>query len=330
MSFLKIPFVRAIIMAVCFNLCCYGFTQNSHIIALKAFPSIGTRYRAFDNKSIFPSIGNQSVIRKRHCKKNYWSHHEVATTKSDIDDTRRWRFSWTRLPILERSHEKIISLVFGGISAAILHFAYIQSQTDGLPPMQPGKWLTMAETGLALSWSSMIVAISFLEAWTKFRAPFLKKYIAVDVGRHVFAALNSAELGLAASFWMHRLFICSQVQTIVGGGLFHKSRSYYAQFTFTLPATATILLLSQVLLIAPKLYRRAKRRILDGFEDALPSVKIALSNVERAALIDIAQDLRRSKKIPSRLWHSVYALLEIAKIGCLNSFVILSWLNVLK
>jgi hypothetical protein len=250
-------------------------------------------------------------------------------TNGDVEINQSSRFSWLRFPILERSHEKIIYLVFGGISASILQFAHIHSRADGLPPLQPGKWLTMAETGLALLWSSMIIAISFLEAWTKFRAPFLKKYIAVDVGRHVFAALNAAELGLASSFWMHRMFLCYQVRSMVGGGLLHKGRSYYEQFTFVLPAAATFSLLYQVFFVAPKLYRRAKRRILDGFDDALPSVKISMSKEEQAALMDIARDFRQSKKLPSRIWHSFYALLEIIKMSCLNAFVVLSWLKVL-
>ena len=315
-------------MIVCVNLCRDAFTQQQpwHIVAFQAFPSIGTRHYKVNHKNISPSfIGSQYGMRKGYSNKKFRSHQDIAMTNSDRDGARRW------FPTLQRSYETIISLVFGGISAIILQFAHIHSRADMIiPPVQSGKWLTMAETGLALSWSSMIAAISFLEAWTKFRAPFLKKYIAVDVGRHVFAALNSAELGLVASFWIHRMFLCYQVQTILGGGLLHKTRSYYEQFTFILPATATISLLFQVLLIAPKLYRRAKRRILDGFDEALPSVKISMSSAEQAALVDIARDFRRSKKVPSRLWHGLYVLLEITKIGCLNAFVILSWLNVLK
>ena len=117
---------------------------------------------------------------------------------------------------------------------------------------------------------------------------------------------------------------------ILGGGIFHKGRTYYEQFSFTLPVVATLSLLAQVIVVAPKLYRRAKWRILDGFDESLPSVKISMSKVEQEALIDISQDFRRSKKIPSSLWHSLYALMEIVKMGCLIAFVILSWIKVLQ
>ena len=328
MSMSKYPFMTSIIMILCFNVCCDAFTQQRQIAAIKVLSRMGIRYRTVsENNCDNFSNGSQSV------KPNnllFLSYHSLATTNSDMGGAPCRHSRRLRFPIVERSHEKCILLTFGSISAIMLHFSHIHSRTNGLPPIEPGKWLIMAETALSLSWSSMIVAISFLEAWTKFRAPFLKKYVAVDVGRYVFAALNSAELGLVASFWLHRLFLCWQVQTIVGGGLLHKSRSYYEQFTFTLPAAATMSLLFQVLFIAPQLYVRAKRRILDGFDDALPSVKISLSDAEQTALMDIAQDFRQSKKIPSRLWHSLYALLEIVKIGCLNAFVVLSWLKALK
>lgn len=46
-------------------------------------------------------------------------------------------------------------------------------------------------------WAGMVVGISFLEAPVKFTAPSVTRAIGLDVGRHVFAALNKVELGLA-------------------------------------------------------------------------------------------------------------------------------------
>lgn len=63
------------------------------------------------------------------------------------------------------------------------------------------------QSAVALTWSGMVLGVSFLEAWVKFRASFLRKYIAVDVGRHVFAALNAAELALAISLWTNKLMM---------------------------------------------------------------------------------------------------------------------------
>jgi hypothetical protein len=49
---------------------------------------------------------------------------------------------------------------------------------------------------LLLLWAGMIVAISFLESWVKFRAPTLTKPIGLDVGRTVFRFFHTAQCGL--------------------------------------------------------------------------------------------------------------------------------------
>lgn len=50
---------------------------------------------------------------------------------------------------------------------------------------------------LTFVWAGMVVGISFLEAPVKFTAPSVTRAVGLDVGRHVFAALNKVELGLA-------------------------------------------------------------------------------------------------------------------------------------
>jgi len=42
-------------------------------------------------------------------------------------------------------------------------------------------------------WIGFILSISFMEAWVKFRAETLDLPTALDVGRHVFGALNAVE-----------------------------------------------------------------------------------------------------------------------------------------
>ena len=51
---------------------------------------------------------------------------------------------------------------------------------------------------VAFIWSGMVLGISFLEAPVKFMAPSLTLPVALDVGRHVFGALNLVELGWMA------------------------------------------------------------------------------------------------------------------------------------
>ena len=78
-------------------------------------------------------------------------------------------------PILSRAHEQGI-FVFYSIAGAGLFY---KCRTTA--------WV--GEMAIAYTWSSMILAISFLEAWVTFRAPFLSRFVAVDAGRHAFAAL---------------------------------------------------------------------------------------------------------------------------------------------
>jgi hypothetical protein len=51
---------------------------------------------------------------------------------------------------------------------------------------------------VACVWLGMVLAISFLEAPLKFRAPGVTLALGLGIGRVVFAALNRAELVLAA------------------------------------------------------------------------------------------------------------------------------------
>jgi len=49
---------------------------------------------------------------------------------------------------------------------------------------------------LSFVWAGLVLGISFLEAPVKFTAPSVTREIGLDVGRHVFAALNKVEIGL--------------------------------------------------------------------------------------------------------------------------------------
>jgi hypothetical protein len=46
---------------------------------------------------------------------------------------------------------------------------------------------------IALLWAGMILGISFLESWVKFRAPSLTKAVGLDVGRTVFRFFHKAQ-----------------------------------------------------------------------------------------------------------------------------------------
>lgn len=216
--------------------------------------------------------------------------------------------------ILERSHERGIFLFYALASTGVLLAAGKQSQS----------LLVAAETGVVLTWATMIMSISFLEAWVKFKAPFLKKYIAVDVGRHVFAALNAAELALSGSFWVSRVVQCWRLREATG--FFTRDKAYYSQPGFLLPAIATIALLVELTLVSPQLFLRAKARIVEGFRIMPASLrKTVLNETEQRELDDISREVDdRRHSMPSPKWHSAYAILELLKVICLQAFAVLT------
>ena len=238
----------------------------------------------------------------------------------------------THWPFLERPHERAIFAFYGITGSAILWICFKSTGTTMAAPL-----MILAETGIALTWASMILAISFLEAWVKFRAPFLRKHVAVDVGRHVFAALNAAELGLCGSLWLGRVMLMmlqlGQIRGPQGAASIVATSfwKYCRQPCFVLPAVATASLLAEVIWIAPRLFLRAKARIVSGFrgeqqknDGLLPSE--LFSGDEQLEFDKLAQEVTFAK-LPSQQWHRVYALLELVKVGCLYALVVRRWMD---
>ncbi|MER2093219.1 MAG: hypothetical protein ABS918_10760, partial [Saccharopolyspora rectivirgula] len=56
-----------------------------------------------------------------------------------------------------------------------------------------------AAVAVVFSWLGMVLAISFLEAPLKFRAPGVTTRIGLGIGRLVFRALNAVEVVLAVA-----------------------------------------------------------------------------------------------------------------------------------
>jgi uncharacterized membrane protein (DUF485 family) len=101
--------------------------------------------------------------------------------------------------------------------------------------------------GILFTWIGFIGAISFMEAWLKFRAPGVTVAIGLSIGRLVFGALNKVE-------WVFALTVCI-------GALI------YSRPLFTAPNILLILILFMLLLqtaiILPALDARAELCIRD-------------------------------------------------------------------
>jgi hypothetical protein len=91
-------------------------------------------------------------------------------------------------------------------------------------------------------WIGFVCAISFMEAWLKFRAPGITMPLGLGIGRLVFSALNKVEWVLA-------------IAVIVNLLLFEKSFYSINNLYFLLPL---ILLLVQTFWLLPALDARAE------------------------------------------------------------------------
>ena len=65
--------------------------------------------------------------------------------------------------------------------------------------------LLLREIISATLWMGFILAISGMEAWLKFHAPFCPREYALDIGRTIFPALNAVECAFCVTFW--QLFV---------------------------------------------------------------------------------------------------------------------------
>ncbi len=100
---------------------------------------------------------------------------------------------------------------------------------------------------LPMLWLGMVLAISFLEAPLKFRAPGVTLALGLGIGRIVFRALNIAETALAVALVLSCVVLGPKTATWVWLGI------------------AVAILAVQILVVRPPLTRRSDR-VLAGEE----------------------------------------------------------------
>lgn len=183
---------------------------------------------------------------------------------------------------LQRKHERVLFAVYL-VAGLALKRGMI------------GKELVVVQSTIALVWMTFSLAISFMEAWVKFKAPLLRKNVAVDVGRHVFAAQHAVELGLAIAFWSGPLDV----------------RDNLSMYYPAMIGTVMYLILSFV--VGPLLYFRAKHKMVN---EAVPE---HLTAEEKATLDSISTEIE-GKQLPNAKWHVVYVVLDAIKVVSLGIF----------
>ena len=110
-------------------------------------------------------------------------------------------------------------------------------------------------------WLGMVLAISFIEAPLKFRAPGVTLQIGLGIGRLVFRALNTCELALAAA--VVTCFAVKPPTTGIG----------------VAAGVAVVALLAQVLIVRPRLARRSDA-VLAGHDASRSRAHLAYVGLE--------------------------------------------------
>ncbi len=126
----------------------------------------------------------------------------------------------------------------------------------------------IAKYGFVLSfvWIGFLLAISFMEAWVKFRAVSLDLPTALDVGSHVFGALNMVERFFSVALLVY-VFIYYTDKIVVFTGL--------TIFTFIVAQSGYLL---------PELNEHAQL-IIQGMQPEKSSVHVMYGILELVKLI---------------------------------------------
>ena len=128
---------------------------------------------------------------------------------------------------------------------------------------------TAIAVALTFVWLGMVLAISFLEAPLKFRAPNVTLQIGLGIGRLVFRALNTVEVGFALVI----------LAIVVSGPMPVRITVAYA--------VAIVALAAQLITVRPRLTRRSDQVLagLDAPRSRAHYAYVGLEAVKAVALV---------------------------------------------
>ncbi|CAI5731212.1 unnamed protein product [Hyaloperonospora brassicae] len=154
---------------------------------------------------------------------------------------------------------------------------------------------------LSLVWLGFVLAISCTESWVKFRAPFVPRHLALDVGRTMFAALNSVEIGLCVALWALHFFV--------------PSAEYDAVWRLVF---ASFLVAVQVAWLYPKLELTAEYVLYEELKE-LDVDKLSFN--QKMRLGEMRHKVQIQSK-PATIYHMLYTGAEVLKAITLVSFAL--------
>ena len=210
-----------------------------------------------------------------------------------------------------KRHEVAITLFYTSTIAVI----------TGLVKFGPlnGKYISVM---LINCWAGLLLGISFLEAWVKFKAPTLRKHVAVDVGRHIFRALNIVECafhgGILAIAWVVRSAAgknTSFLNMLTAGSI--------GQGRLTLLSLSAVLAF-EVLVLTPLLTKRAKMMIITeaSKDQSTKAIASALAASMGYSITHTPSGSTGAPPIPmpAFYWHFIYIVLEGVKVMLLINY----------
>ncbi|KAG6973457.1 hypothetical protein JG687_00000882 [Phytophthora cactorum] len=164
-------------------------------------------------------------------------------------------------------------------------------------------WLSKgaAASFLSLVWLGFVLAISCTESWVKFRAPFMPRHLALDLGRTMFAALNSVEIGLCAGLWLLHFLVSSDTGDAVWRLIL-----------------ATLLLAVQAAWLYPKLQLTAEFALYEALKEMDDD---SMSFNQKMQFGEIRHQVQIQDR-PRVIYHILYVGAEFVKILTLLSFAL--------
>uniref|UniRef100_A0AAV1U934 Uncharacterized protein n=1 Tax=Peronospora matthiolae TaxID=2874970 RepID=A0AAV1U934_9STRA len=185
-------------------------------------------------------------------------------------------------------------ILLGGVYAGVGVVMAAAAKLDWLPKGAVAAFL-------ALVWLGFVLAISCTESWLKFRAPFMPRHLALDLGRTMFAALNSVEIGLCVGLWVLHFFVSSAQDSAVW-------RLVFASFLVGMQATW----------LFPKLEHMAEFVLYEELKE-LDVDKLSFN--QKMQLGEMRHKVQIQSK-PAKFYHMLYTGAEVLKMITLVSFAL--------
>ncbi|CAI5723549.1 unnamed protein product [Peronospora destructor] len=191
---------------------------------------------------------------------------------------------------MDVKHRGLLSSVYAGLSVAFAASANFDLLSKGA-----------CAAFLSLVWLGFILAISCTESWLKFRASFVPRHLALDLGRTMFAALNSVEIGIAVGLWVLHFLV--------------SSTSDDAVWRLVI---VTFLVVVQATWLYPKLELSAEFALYEELKE-LDDDKLSFN--QKMQFGEMRHKVQIQSK-PAKIYQILYMGVEVVKILALTSFAL--------